>query len=288
MAGSSSSGHLQMSEAIEQPREDAVVEQSTAAPALDTWGELDQALADFDSKVSQQQPEPTPDESSISGTNTPDQTLDRQVWEDLLGPDPRIGELQSQVDAFKASEFQAQEREAASKWAAELQDVCARSNPNIEDNFVIREIKVLSADHPGVLEAAWQYRGLTDAQLAIAQKDYAAAEKLYQRVLAEPDSEQKQNALRYLEQQGARLRAMLSARSVIRSVRNEIRKRGDAVKAGYDPIASADRELAAQSVRDARGELNPRPEQIEWGKLSGAEGRRKVKEEFGFDPGWGH
>jgi hypothetical protein len=69
-----------------------------------------------------------------------------------------------------------------------------------------------------LLEQAWQYRNLSDADLATAKRDLAAAEQLYRKVLAQPDTApQKQNALRYLEQQGARLQAILSARSVIRS-----------------------------------------------------------------------
>jgi hypothetical protein len=273
-----------MSEAIEQP--DAVVEQSTAAPAPDTWSEVDALLNEFAAKtgVADSSPEQATDGNPPTVDTSADQTLDQQIAE-LLGPDPKVAELQGQVDAFKASEFQAQERRAAEAWAAELQDVVSRSNPNVENDFVIREIKVLSADNPGVLEQAWQYRNLSDADLAIAQRDFQAAEKLYQQALAQPDTPQKQQALRYLEQQGARLQAMLTSRSVIRSARNEIRKRADAVKSGYDPDVTATRMELAQLIRDGGSGREPPPTpQPKLGELDTQEYRRHVRETYGFDP----
>jgi hypothetical protein len=244
-----------MTQAIteEQPHDVANAENPPAggnAPADD----LDSLLQLWDDTVGKAEPA-----SDISGENTTsDQTYEQQLA-DLLGPDPKVAELQGQVETFQRENFQRQEREAATKWAEELQGVVSSSNPNVEDDFVVRELKILSADNPGLLEQAWKYRGLTDTQLAIAQKDLAAAEKLYQRALAEPDSEQKQNALRYLEQRGAELQAMLTARGVIRNVRNEIRKRGDAVKAGYDEDVSAWRTEIAASMKNASAPITPEP-----------------------------
>jgi hypothetical protein len=248
----------------------------TPAPADD----LDQLLQEFQDKTAPPEPEP---ELSPDGGKTGGETLDQQI-EQLLGPDPRISELQGQIDAFKASEFQAQERQAAEAWASELQDVCSRSNPNVEDDFVIREIKVLSADNPGLLEQAWAYRNLSDADLAIAKRDFAAAEQLYQRVLAQPDTEpQKQNALRYLEQRGAQLQAMLSARNVIRNARNEIRKRADAVKAGYDEDVSAWRTEIAASMRGASMPVNFRDPPPDLGKMDDQTFRKWKLENLGWE-----
>jgi hypothetical protein len=191
--------------------------------------------------------------------------------------------LQGQIDAFKASEFQAQERQAALKWTAELQAVVSSSNPNVADDFVVRELKVLSADNPGVLEAAWQFRGLTDGQLAIARNDLAAAEKLYRRLLAEPDSEQKQNAIRYLQQQGAQLQAMLGARQVIRSAQNAIRKRAEKLKPPIDEQATVDRNLVYTSIRDGGANRQAPPEPPpQLGKLSDSEYRRHLLETYGI------
>jgi hypothetical protein len=264
----------------EQPQD---VTAPVDAPASPPEQSIDDLLAEWDAKVGQQQPEPAADGNVSDGNVSTDQTLDRQTWEDLLGPDPRISELQGQVDAFKAGEFQRQEREAATKWAAELQDVCARSNPNVESDFVIREIKILSADNPGILEAAWQYRNLSDADLANAKRDFTAAEQLYQKVLAQPDTEpQKQNALRYLEQRGARLQAMLSARSVIWNARNEIRKRADTVKAGYDEEVSGWRTEIAASMRGASMPIDFKEPPPDFSGMSDAEFRDFTRRNYGF------
>jgi hypothetical protein len=265
-----------MTEATELKPDDVPVDTPASPPADDLQALLDE----FDARTAQPAvPEAAPGNPEAA----PDQPLDRQTWDELLGPDPKVAELQGQVDAFKAAEFQAQEREAATKWAAELQDVCSRSNPNVEDDFVIREIKVLSADNPGLLERAWQYRNLSDADLAIAQKDFQAAEKLYQQALAQPDTPQKQQALRYLEQQGARLQAMLSARSVIRSARNEIRKRADAVKSGYDPDVTATRMEIAHLMKEGGSGREPPPmPEVRLGNLSDSQFRQHLLEKYGI------
>jgi len=252
----------------EQPHD--VAAPDTPAPEQS----IDDLLAEFDRATAT--PEPANTENPPDGGISTDQSVDQQIA-DLLGPAPKIAELQSQVDAFKASEFQAQERQAAERWAAELQEVVASSNPNVENDFVIRELKVLSADNPGVLEAAWQYRNLSDADLAIAKRDFAAAERLYAQAVAAPDTDpRKKEALRFLEQRGAQLQAMLSARSVIRSAHNQIRKRADSVKAPYDPDVSATREEIAHLMKEG-GSGRERPP-VQLGNLSDQEYRAYLKQ----------
>jgi hypothetical protein len=255
-------------ETAAQKPDDAPVDAGPVAPAPADQS-IDDLLAEFDDKVGQQT----------------ESTTDSAVGDVLRSSEDqrRITDLSGQVDSFRAAEFQRQEREAASKWAAELQEVVSSSNPNVESDFVVRELKVLSADNPGLLEQAWQYRGLTDAQLAIAQKDLASAEKLYQRVLAEPDSEQKRNALLYLQQQGAQLQAMLGPRSVIRSAQNTIRKRAESVKAAYDPDVSATRAEIEHLMKEGGSGRAPPPEpQVQLGKLSDKEYRDHLMEKYGI------
>jgi hypothetical protein len=66
------------------------------APADD----LDSLLNEWDTKVGQQQPEPAADVNVSDNTPT-GQPLDQQSWEDLLGPDPKVAELQGRVDALQ-------------------------------------------------------------------------------------------------------------------------------------------------------------------------------------------
>jgi hypothetical protein len=270
-------------EVIEKPEDTPVTNEPAAMPASDDDGV--QALID-EFEQANQQPEAAAD---ISGHQETPNALDG-LLADLdrsTAHEQKISELTGQVDSFRAAEFARQEAEAAQKWAGELQQVCAQWNPNIPDDFVKDRLVIAAAENPQ-LEHFWRYRGLTDAQLAIAKRDLQAAERLYDQALKAPDTDpRKQEALRFLEQRGQQLMTMLGARQAIRSVRNAILKKAEAVKPDYDPGVSADRELVAQAVRDGRGEVNPKPEQIHWGNLSASEGRRKVKEEFGFDPGWG-
>src|SRR5438552_1315185 len=145
-----------METAVQQKSDDdlqALIDDSPAAPVESSpppapsndGSDIDALLREFQEKTAQ--PEPADNVSENQETTNDD--LDRLLAE-INGPDPKVAELQGQIDAFKASEFQAQERQAALKWAADLQEVVSSSNPNCESDFVVRELKVLSADNPGL------------------------------------------------------------------------------------------------------------------------------------------
>jgi len=269
-----------MTETIEQ---DVVAPQETSTASLpaDDWEKTTQKFIDeFDRSIAQ----PETEQPATNGQDPLDALLaelttpspDQQKIAELEG---QLSSAQGQLSSAQSAEFLRQEREAATKWAAELQDVCSRSNPNIESDFVIREIKVLSADNPGMLEAAWQYRNLSDADLATAKRDFAAAERLYAQAVAAPDTDpRKKEALRFLEQRGAQLQAMLSARSVIRSAHNQIRKRAESVKAPYDPDVSATREEIAHLMKEGGSGRGVPPEPpVQLGGMSDAEYRAYLK-----------
>jgi hypothetical protein len=238
---------------------------------------IDELIADYERATAT--PEPATDENPPSGGNSSDQTLDQLIAE-LSGPDPKLVALQEQIDGFRSAEFQRQERDAALKFAAELQDVVSRSNPNLEPDFVTRELKVMMVDNPGLLEGAWQHRNLSDADLAIAKRDLVAAQHLYQKVLTQPDTEpQKQNALRYLEQRGAQLQTMLGARSVIRNARNEIRRRADRLLPQIDPDVTATREEIAHLMKEGgSGRERPPEPPVQLGNLTDSEYRNYLKQ----------
>jgi hypothetical protein len=160
-------------------------------------------------------------------------------------------------------------------------------NPNLDDSFVKDRLLIMAAQDSSI-ERSWQYRNLTDADLAIAKRDFLAAEKLYDQALKAPDSDpRKQEALRFLEQRGQQLQTMLTARQTIRSVRNAILKKADSVKPPYDPIATEDRELVAQSIREGgsgRAKIPPEPPP-NLGAMTSQEYRQYVRTNYGYDPG---
>jgi hypothetical protein len=270
-----------MTEAI-QPREDVVVEQSAAtrAPADDGI----QALLDEFDRANPQQPDPNGQDvtdDGSAGTNNIDQLLAEFA---PSADQQRLTELTERNATYEQERALNQLRESVVKFADELQEVCP--NINVQDR-----LELMAARDPKLLPA-FQCSGLSDTERAIARADHQAAVKLHQRWLAEPDSNpNKQSALRDLEAQAERLWFMVNGKQIVRDAVKALRKENaDKVPdmTREDWLVTADHNMVAQAVRDARGELNPKPEVIEWGKLSGAEGRQKVKDEFGFDPGWGH
>src|SRR5438874_1816739 len=103
-----------------------------APGAPDTWSELDQALADFETRTAQQtDPTPEPDPSVALGQNGQD-PVDALLaeWSQSSADHQRIADLEGRLNSAQSAEFQRQEREAALKWAVELQAVMASSNPN--------------------------------------------------------------------------------------------------------------------------------------------------------------
>jgi hypothetical protein len=267
-------------ETIEQPREDVVVEQSTAAPApADTWSELDQALADYDARVSQ--PEPAPDNSAH--TSRAQDPLDQLLAEFNVpsADQQRITELTERNTAYEQERAFSQLRESVVKFADELQEVC----PNIN---VRERLELMEGRDPNLIPA-FQCSGLSDAERAVARADYQAAEKLYQRWLAEPDSNpNKQSTLRHLEAEGKRLWTMVNGKQILQNAIKAIRKENaDKVPdmTHEDWMVTADRDMVYAAIRDGGSGREPPPmPQPKLGELDTQEYRRHVRETYGFDP----
>jgi hypothetical protein len=195
---------------------------------------------------------------------SPDQSLDQQIA-DLLGP-------------------QRTEREAFDKFSSELQ---GQLGPNVPDDYAKTQLLAMSVENPAI-EAAWRFRNLTATERAIAERDFNALEVLYHKALQAPDDPRKAQALAQMERKGQELGLMMNAQKILTRAYRDVQKRAAKVQPAIDLEATADRALVAQSVRDGRMPLDYKEPEIEWGKLSSVEGRREVKERFGFDPGWGH
>jgi hypothetical protein len=281
-------------ETLEQPHEVATApvanEPDSPAPAEGMPGEsIDRSIEDlideFDRVTAQPEPEPAPtiDNGQAQDGQDPIEELLREFADPGAKDRQRIDELTGEIGSLRAAEFQRAEREAAEAWAADLQSHVSRMNPNIPDDFVRDRLLVMAAENPA-LEQAWRFRNVSDAELATAKRDFQAAAQLYQQALKAPDTDpRKPEALRFLEQRGQHLQLMLGARGVIRSARNAILKRADEVKPPYDPAATEDRELVAQSIRDAgSGRAVPAEPPPNLGKMSDSEFRKYTLENFGF------
>jgi hypothetical protein len=86
-----------------KPDEDETAPETPASPPDDDG--IQALIDEFDAKVAQQ---PDPNGQNLTDGST-DQTFDQQLA-DLLGPDPKIAELQGQVDAFQRESLQRRER----------------------------------------------------------------------------------------------------------------------------------------------------------------------------------
>jgi hypothetical protein len=240
---------------------------------------IDDLLAEFDRATA------APEQSADPPTVPVDDGIDallREFDPAATADRKRIEELTGQVDSFRAAEFQRQEREAAEQWASELQSHVTRMNPNLDDSFVRDRLLVMAAENPA-LEQAWRFRNLTDADLAIAQKDFRALEALYYRAQQAPDDPRKAEALAAMERRGQELQLMLSARQLIRNTRNAILKRADLAKPSIDLAATADREMVYAAIRDGGSGRAPPPEpEVSLGQLSDSEYRKHLMEKYGI------
>jgi hypothetical protein len=268
-------------ETIEQPREDVTAPVDT--PASPPADDLDSLLAEYDAKTA---PQLEPDRNvRDEQTGQAADELDRLLAE-INGPSEdqkRITELTERNTAYEQERAFNQLRESVIKFADELQETC----PNIN----VRERLELMEGRDQNLRLAFQYSGLSDSDRGLLMAHYQALERQYWKMFAEPDTNpNKQSELRRLDQEGKQLRLMIDGKQIMRDVVRAIRKENADKVPDFtveDWMATADRELVAQSVRDGHGELNAAEPEPEYGKLSAAEGRRLVKDKYGFDPGWG-
>src|SRR5262249_51123333 len=124
-------------------------------------------------------------------------------------------------------------------------------------------------------------------QIRAAEKEFQQLEALYHRALAAPNDPRKQQAMSALERRGYELGLMLNSCKILNNAWRDVQKRAGKVAPLLDELASAERDAVAWAVREASSGDIPDPP-VQWGKLSANEGRQKVKDLFGFDPGWGH
>ncbi len=144
----------------------------------------------------------------------------------------------------------------------------------------------MSAENPD-LEVAWRFRNLTPEQRAAMDREFQELEVLYHRAQQASDDPRKAQAMAQMEAKGREIGLVLTAGKILNNARRDVVKRAEKVKPAIDSYQTELRQEIAGIMRGVGGKVAPQAP-TNYGKLSGAEGRRKVMEEFGFDPGWGH
>jgi hypothetical protein len=255
-----------------------------AAPASDSWEEVQALLDDFDQRTA---PENNATEQGAGENGTvSNEELDKFIA-DLSGPtaeQKRIGELEGEIGSLRNAELERQSRADFEGFARKLQAECGN---NVDDQFARTALLSAAMERPE-LQIAWQHRHITDEQLRAADQEFRQLESLYQRVVQAPPDPRKQQAVAMLEQRGYQLGLLMNSRKILNDVWRDVVKRAKKAPPEIDIEATLDRDMIAQSIRDGQGPAVIPQAPVRWGSLSAKEGREKVLRDFGFDPGWGH
>jgi hypothetical protein len=238
----------------------------TTTPPPDS--DLDSLLAEFDAKTAQPEPETALDPGGIQPQNdAPDQS-----WESLLGPDPKVAELQSQVDALQTEAHRAKELEAFSEFADDLQKQLPSWLP-----LDYAESKLRALAHSPELCLAFDLRNIDRkaANLEL-QKVQAALWQLQQNPQADPTRVQQ------LQQYGQRLEIAVAAPGILRKARLDIINEAAKLKPPIDEEVSGWRSEIAQSMRGASIPVDWKEPSPDFGKMDDATFKKYTLEHFGF------
>jgi hypothetical protein len=252
----------------------------TPAPAVGTAEaedrSLDALLAEFDSVTAKPTEQPPAAENGAVSDNEVEKFLadldtgakDRQ----------RITDLEGELNSVRAAEYQRQELAALDKFCGELQ---SQLGPNIPDDYAKASLLAMAAQDPN-LEVAWKYRGLTNEQLANADKEFRELEALYGKLTHSQDNDpRKQQAIAVLESRGRELGLMMNARAVIANAKRSVIKRAEAHKV-YDEDATLDRAAISQAIRDGQGPINIPERPPNFGTMTDAEFKNFTRKHYGF------
>jgi len=254
-------------DAIEQETESAPSQlPADVAPPPSADDGLTELLREFEEKVAQQ-PEPAAD--PVEEEAQPD--LDQQI-QDLIGPDPKIAELNGQLSDLRTQLHQQQELKALDEFAEDLTKQLAEWLP---DGYA--RLKLESYAHDPVVRLAWDTRNIDPKAAAVdlAHVQHALAQ-LQVSGNADPAKVQQLNTLAH------RLSVATQSASILRQARNQILKEAGALKPPLDPEATADRNAIAQFIRDGQGPINIPEPKPNFGTMSDREFRDYTRKNFGF------
>jgi hypothetical protein len=238
---------------------------------------LDDLLAEYDRATAKPDLEP---DGSNQETDAPVEGVD-SFLNSMTRDGERANQLQGELDSLRGEVFRQQELAALDKFCGEVQN---QLGPNVPADYAKSSLLAMAAQDPN-LEAAWRYRGLTNEQLAEADKEFREAEALHWKLTHSPDNDpRKQQAVAMLEQRGRELGLAMNARAIISNARRSVLKRAESFKP-IDIEATQLRDDIAFQMKQGQGPAVIPEAPVQWGRLSGKEFREKVLRDHGFDPG---
>jgi hypothetical protein len=190
--------------------------------------------------------------------------------------DARIAELQNRNAALEAHIHREQESAAFRGFASDLQKQLPEHLPA---DYAETSLMALGAQNPE-LAFAWDNR---NADRRAADLELTRVERALTQLQQSPNARPQQIAA--LTEYGYKLGLILNAPKILQHASAEIVRRGKA-HVNYDPDLSADRMAVAAAVRGASGPVDFKEPSPDYSQMDSVEGRRKVKEQFGFDPAW--
>jgi hypothetical protein len=198
-----------------------------------------------------------------------EQTLDQQIAA-ILGPDPKVAELQGQVDALRAEQHRAQEMQAFNSFADDLQK---RMPPHVPDDYAVTKLKALA--HDPTIALAFDYRNVNKAAANVELAKVQVALSQLQRT---PGSDP--NQIAQLQDYGQRLEIAVHSASILRKASLDIIREAEKLPPPIDPDATQIRNDVAWAVKGASAKriADPPPD---LGKMTENE-FREYKKQFGF------
>jgi hypothetical protein len=261
-----------MAEIEQQPHD--VTEAPVEAPADSRDASIDELLAQYDAET--KQPEPTAEpESTVGGDE-----IDRLLAD--LGPDPKVAELEGQLgtandelNSLRQAEYERAEQQAFDTFCAAIRDQIPRDNGLPERWVEDRLISMAVNDKSRTALDAWNYRNVDRNAVDQQLRQVEEAVNHLQRTGADPQK------LAQLQELGTRLGHAFNSAAILTRLERAVIREAKAHKV-YDPDVSADRNLVAQSVRDAGvGYVAPPPPNF--GRMTDAEFRKWKLTNLGWE-----
>jgi hypothetical protein len=190
----------------------------------------------------------------------------------------QIAELQGENARLLAEQRREIDQRDFDRFALELQSELPSHLPS---NYAANALWAAAAKDKNLV-AAFDARNM---DVKAADAEFRKLEVLYNQVVRSPDNDpRKQSALAVLYQRGEQLGLIMNSREILRRARSDIVKQAREWKPIDEEQTQIRAEVAA-AVRGASVKIAPEREP-NYGQMDGPEGRRAVKERYGFDPGW--
>jgi len=197
--------------------------------------------------------------------------LDQQL-QDLLGPDPKVAELQGQLNDLRTRVRAAEELKAFNEFAGDLQKQLPSWVP--ED---YARVKLESLAHDPVARLAWETRHIDPKAASL---DLAHVQHALMRLQADPNADPAK--VQELNRLGYQLSVAANSASILRQARNQIIKEANALKPPIDPEATADRDAIAQAIREGQGPINIPEAPPNFATMSDREFKDFTRRHYGF------